>query len=940
MYIPLNIRTDYSLLYSMIKIKDLVKFAKENNLKALTITDDNMSGAMEFYLECTKNNIKPIIGLNIKYNDEKVILYAINYDGYVNLLKLSSNEITKENLIKYNSNILCILPCSSRKIYNEIKDIYENLFVSYENNEEKEKIKINNKLYMKEIRALNQDDLKYLNYLEAIKENKLVTFKEYDEYLKLDIEDNSFIYDLIDIKIEKQDNLLPHFEDSFKLLKEKCKEGLKKRFGTSVGSKYIERLKYELDTINEMGFNDYFLIVSDYVKFAKENNILVGPGRGSAVGSLVAYTLEITEIDPLKYGLLFERFLNKNRITMPDIDIDFDGNRREEVINYCKEKYGEKNVSGIITFSTLGTKAVLKDVAKVMDIASNEVDYLTKLLDSNLNLENNLKLDKIKNHLSKNNHLNNLYKVALKLEGIKKTTSVNASGIIICNQELDNFVPLVKHNDLYLTGYTMNFLEDIGLLKMDFLALKNLTLISSILKDVDIKLNEIPLNDKETFEIFNSSNTLGIFQFETEGMMNVLKKYKINKFEDLYNLSAIFRPGPKENIDTFIKRKTGRESIDYYDNSLEEVLKSTYGIIVYQEQIMLIANIMASYSLGEADILRRAMSKKKEDILINEKDKFIKRSVQNGYTEDFSTKIYNLILKFAEYGFNKSHSVAYALISYQMAYLKAHYKEIFYKNLLDYCIGSITITNEYIRESKKLGVKINNPDVNISDYKYVINDSMFLPFTLFINYNACKNIIEERQNGKFIDIYNFLERVDLKIFNKDLLSKMILLGCFDSLGINRKTLISNLDIIYNYIELGSDFVLKPDLVQFDEYNKKELTKKEYEILGFYLNNNPITEYRKEKNIRITLSNVASYTNRVIDLIVFINYKKEITIKNNKKMCFVEFCDDFTSLEGVIFDNAYNELPDFNLNDIVKVRGKIEMRNGKIQIIVNKMELLD
>lgn len=940
MYIPLNIRTDYSLLYSMIKIKDLVKFAKENNLKALTITDDNMFGAMEFYLECTKNNIKPIIGLNIKYNDEKIILYAINYDGYVNLLKLSSSEITIENLQKYNSNILCILPCSSRKIYNEIKDIYNNLFISYENNEEKEKIKIKNKLYMKEIRALNKEDLKYLNYLEAIKENRLVTFKEYDEYLKLDIEDNSFIYDLIDIKIEKQNNLLPHFENSFKLLKEKCKEGLKKRFGTSVGSKYIERLKYELDTINEMGFNDYFLIVSDYVKFAKENDILVGPGRGSAVGSLVAYTLEITEIDPLKYGLLFERFLNKNRITMPDIDIDFDGNRREEVINYCKEKYGEKNVSGIITFSTLGTKAVLKDVAKVMDIALNEVDYLTKLLDNNLNLENNLKLDKIKNHLSKNNHLNNLYKVALNLEGIKKTTSVNASGIIICNQELDNFVPLVKHNNLYLAGYTMNYLEDIGLLKMDFLALKNLTLISSILNDVDIKLNEIPLNDKETFEIFNTSNTLGIFQFETEGMMNVLKKYKINRFEDLYNLSAIFRPGPKENIDTFIKRKIGREDVECYDKSLEDILKSTYGIIVYQEQIMLIANVMASYSLGEADILRRAMSKKKEDILINEKDKFIKRSIQNGYSEEFSTKIYNLILKFAEYGFNKSHSVAYALISYQMAYLKTHYKEVFYKNLLDYCIGSTTITNEYIRESKKLSLKINNPDINISDYKYVINDGMFLPFTLFINYNACKNIVEERENGKFTDIYDFLERVDLKIFNKELISKMIIVGCFDSLGINRKTLISNLDVIYNYIELGSDFVMKPDLVKYDEYSKKELTKKEYEVLRFYLNNNPITEYRKEKNIKITLSNTSSYLNRVIDIIGFINYKKEITIKNGKKMCFIELCDDFTNLEGVIFDNAYNEISDFNMNDIVKVRGRIEMRNGKIQIIVNRMELLD
>lgn len=937
MYIPLNIRTDYSLLYSMIKIKDLVMFAKENNIKALTITDDNMFGAMEFYLECTKNNIKPIIGLNILYKNEQVILYAKNYEGYLNLLKLSSSEDKDFN--KYSSNILCILPCKSRSIYKELKEIYSDLYISYENEEEKEKIKSNNKLYMKEIRALKKEDLICLNYLDAIKESKLVSLKNYDEYLKLDIENNSFLYNLIDIKIEKQDNLLPHFENSYELLKQKCKEGLKKRFGDSVGSKYIERLKYELNTINEMGFNDYFLIVSDYVKFAKENDILVGPGRGSAVGSLVAYTLEITEIDPLKYGLLFERFLNKKRITMPDIDIDFDGEKREEVINYCKNKYGEKNVAGIITFSTLGTKSVLKDVGKTMDINPGEIDYLIKLLDTNKDLKYNLKLDKIKNHLSKNSELKELYNVCIKLEGIKKTTSVNASGVIICSKELDNFVPLVKHNDLYLSGYTMNYLEDIGLLKMDFLALKNLTTLDSILKEANINVKDIPLNDKETFEIFNKSNTLGIFQFETDGMMNVLKKYKITKFEDIYNLSAIFRPGPKENIDTFIKRKIGREKIDCYDKSLEPILNSTYGIIVYQEQIMMIANIMASYSLGEADILRRAMSKKKEDILINEKDKFVKRSIENGYTEEFSLKIYELILKFAEYGFNKSHSVAYALISYQMAYLKAHYKEIFYKNLLNSCIGSISSTNEYIKEAKSLNVSFTNPDINISDYNYIIKDNIIvLPLTLVINYGACKNIIEERKNGKFKDIYDFLNRVDLKIFNKEVITKMILSGCFDSFKINRKTLIENLDIIYNYIELDSD-VLKPSLIEYDEYNIKELTIKEYEIFGFYLNNNPITEYRKENNIRITLSNVSSYINRVIDLVAFISYKKEIITKDNKRMCFVNLCDDFTSIEGVIFNNAYNELPDVKVNDIVKVRGRIENRNGKPQIIVNKMELL-
>lgn len=945
MYIPLNIRTDYSLLHSMIKIKDLVKFAKENDLKALTITDDNMFGAMEFYKECTLNNIKPIIGINIIIEDDSLVLYAKNYDGYVNLLKLSSiyreNGLTYDLLKEYNNNLICILPCKSRKIYNKLKDIYSDLYISYENDLEKDKIKSANKLYMKEILSLKEEDTDYLNYLDAIKNGKLVEHNKYDNYLILDKEDNSFLYDKIDIKIDKKDNLLPHFDNSYNLLKQNCIDGLKRIFGDSVGSKYIERLKTELDTINEMGFNDYFLIVSDYVRFAKENNILVGPGRGSAVGSLVAYVLGITEIDPLKYGLLFERFLNNKRITMPDIDIDFDGDKRKLVIKYCMDKYGFKNVAGVITFTTLGSKAVLKDVGRTLDIDVKEIEYLGKLLDSNLNLNENLKLDKIKNHLNKNSELKELYDICLKLEGIKKTTSVNASGIIICSQELDNFIPLERHDNMYLSGYSMNYLEDIGLLKMDFLALKNLSTIASINSEVNINLYEIPLDDKETFEIFNNSNTLGIFQFETDGMIDVLRKYKINKFDDLYNLSAIFRPGPKENIDSYIKRKNGLERIDCFDESLESILKPTYGIIIYQEQIMKIANIMANYTLGEADILRRAMSKKKEEILVNEKDKFIKRSISNGYTKEKSETIYNLILKFAEYGFNKSHSVAYALISYQMAYLKAHYTDIFYKNLLNSVMGSISSTKEYIMEAKRLGVKFINPSINLSTDSYKIDNGIILPLNLIngINYNACKMILENRKD-KYVDIYDFLAKMDLKIFKKDVLTNLILIGCFDEFNINRRTLIENLDVIYNYIELGSDFVLRPELIMYDEYTKKELIKYEFEIFGFYLNNNPITEYRKDSNIKITLSNVTSYMTRVIDVIVFIDEIKEIKSKKNEKMCFVKLSDDFSNIDGVIFSNAYNEIPSIKVNDIVKVRGKIESRKGKTQIIVNKMELLD
>ena len=928
MYIPFNIKTDYSLMYSMIKINELIEFAKSHNIKALTITDDNLFGAREFYNECIKNDIKPIIGLNIKQNNLDVILYALNYQGYQELLKISSlyRENDEIKLLKSN-NLLCIIPYESRSLYKELEHTYKEIYVSYKDDEQNHKIRLTNKLYMNEILYLEKQDEETFKYFKSYR--KEYRDIKYDNELKLDVEDNSYLYDKFNLVMENEKNLLPIIDDASKKLKEACKIGLKHHFGETVKEKYLERLKYELTVINEMGFSSYFLIVSDYVNFAKKSNIMVGPGRGSAVGSLVAYVLGITNVDPLKYGLLFERFLNTKRITMPDIDIDFDALRREEVINYCINKYGEKQVAGIITFATLSLKQAIKEMGPFLNVDNADINYLINMTELN-DFTN----------LNKNEELQKLYNIAKKIAGVKTNASVNASGIVICRDSLDNYVPLERHNNMYIIGHTMNYLEEIGLFKMDFLALKNLTTISNIVKEVDIDINNINLEDKETFKIFNNSNTLGIFQFETESMKDILKKFKIKSFKDIYNLSALARPGAKENIDIYLKRRDGQEEIDYFHPSLENILKPTYGIIIYQEQIMQIANILADYSLGEADILRRAMSKKKSEILVNEKEKFINRAVQKGYKKELVKKIYDYILKFAEYGFNKSHSVAYAYISYQMAYLKAHYKETFMVYMFRQVEGSLNSVKELISECNLNNINLLTPTISNASTNYQIDKGIILPLTLVngINNNIASNIVS---NQPYSDIFDFLTKIDIKVINKEALLNLIKIGFFDQF-LNRKTLVNNLDSLYNYSEIYNDLgaTNKPEIEEYAEYNKRELSKMEYEAFGFYVNHNPISEYRKEYKIEKTLSSLSSYLNRKIDIIVSVDSIKEIKTKDNKKITFINISDLYTETELVLFNDQYKNIPNIKINDVILLNGKVSIRNGEYQIIGDRIKVLD
>lgn len=973
-YVPLNIKTHNYLLHSMIRTDELIIFAKKHNLKYLTITDNNMFGAMEFYLNCKKNSIMPIIGLEVTVEGLPIILYCMNDDGYRQLLKLSTlmseTTITLDILSNYHNNLICIVPFKTTKIYDRLVKIYQYIFKSYCNQHEKEKLEGTNLLYMNEILYLDREDSEYINYLHAIGEGSGVDFtiEHNDNYLKLydevkdlvNLENNQKIINLCNLNIRRDKNLLPLYKcpdgyDSYQYLKKLCIDGLKRIYGTSVSQVYQTRLKYELSVIQSMGFCNYFLVVYDYVKFAKDNHILVGPGRGSAAGSLVSYLLDITTIDPVKYNLLFERFLNPERITMPDIDIDFEYNRRGEVINYCINKYGMKKVAPIITFGTLGAKQAIRDVARTMDINLAIVDDICHMLDSKLSLRENINQNpKLARYIDSDETFIKLYRIATKIEGLKRHTSIHAAGIVMAESDLDEVIPLVKNHDgFYITGYSMEYLEDLGLLKMDFLALRNLTLINDVIKDINhqennkLTFDNIPDGDKKAIEIFTNVYTTGIFQFESQGMMNFLRKFKPNDFEDIVASIALFRPGPMSNIDSYIKRKRGKQQIDYLDDSLVSILKPTYGIIIYQEQIMQIANVMAGYSFAEADVLRRAMSKKKESVLLEEKEKFVKRSIERGYHEDKAIQVYNLILKFASYGFNRAHSVAYSMIAYRMAYLKAHYPKYFMKNLLTMVVGSTIKTKEYIYECKLLNIDILLPNINYSGSNYeVCEEGIRFPLSSIKNVgiSAATSILEERNKGLYKDIFDFINRCYGKSVNRKTLESLIDAGVFSNFRYNRHTLKENLEAIINYGEIGDllsdDDSLKPIIKRYDEYSKKDLMRLEKDIFGFYLSHHPVTEYRIKYNNLTNLEQIDNYFDKNVTIILYVERKKEIITKKNDRMLFITASDELKTIDIVLFPKVYSLKADINIGDIIEVSGHVEKRFDKYQLVASNLSIIN
>ncbi len=966
MYTPLNIKTDNYLQSSLIKIPDLIRFAKDNKLTSLTITDNNMYGVMDFYKACINNGIKPIIGLEVKISELEIILYAKNYIGYQNLIKITTimsyTDLTINDLSKYCKYLVAIIPFNSRNLYNELKSIYEDLFLGYSNVKQRSLLK-GDLVYINSIQCLYQNETQYLKYLEAIKEGITLNFIETnysnnylkldDDILNIDLNNNEEIVSMCTVELPFNQDLMPKFNnnnsmDSYSYLKKMCIEGLKGRFGNSVSVIYQQRLKYELNVINNMGFCDYFLIVSDYVKYAKDHNIIVGSGRGSAVGSLVAYCLYITDVDPLKYDLLFERFLNPERVSMPDIDIDFEHEKRDEVINYCIEKYGEKRVAPIIAFGTLGSKQAIRDVSRCLDIDLKLVDNVCRMIDSTKNLSANYQNPKLRNYLKLRPNLLDMYNKAMHFEGLKRHTTIHAAGIIMSNTDLDEVIPLDKTHEFYTTAYDMNYLEEIGLLKMDFLAIKYLTTIHHIIDSINnhnnlsINFDDIPLNDEKAINIFKRADTIGIFQFESSGMIHFLKQLKPSTFDDIFAAIALFRPGPMKNIPSYIRRKEGKEKIDYLDPSLEKILKSTYGIMIYQEQIMQIANVMANYTLGEADILRKAMSKKKKDLLMEEEYRFKKRSIQNGYNQELVNKVFALMMKFAEYGFNKSHSVAYSIIAYKMAYLKAYYPEYFICELMSMEQGNASKMKKYLYEAKKYGIKINGPNINKSlDIYTIIDNDIQYPISHIkgINSSAVNTIVEERKKGLFIDIYDFIRRCYGKVVNKKVIESLILVGTFDGLGFNRKTLYENIDVIINYGELlqtlDAEYVFKPEIELKNEYTQKEMMSIELDYLGFYLTRSPVSDARDKYSDIIMLNEIDNYFNKSVKIAVMIDRIKEVDTKKGEKMAFVTGSDEFRQIDIVFFPKIYKEYK-LTKGSIILLEGRVEKRYDEYQIIVQKV----
>ena len=967
MYIPLGVKSDYSLLKSLIKIPELIDYAKEHNITALGLLDDNLFGSMCFYNSCINNKIKPIIGLNIKLSTSNIYLYAKNYNGYQNLLKINTiiqeREINYIDLKSHSKDIIGVLPYKYLSIFDQVKNIFDDFYLSYGNDFEKKNalVKYDKCVYINEVCTFGFQDVKYMKILRSIETTEEIDLQEYsDAYLDRDIKDadsytTKSFSELINLEIPKDCKYIPHYDmnidNSYEYLCNLCKKGLSRRLNNQVTEEYSSRLKMELDVINNMGFVDYFLIVYDYVKYAKKNNILVGPGRGSAAGSLVSYCLGITNVDPIEYDLLFERFLNPDRITMPDIDIDFEYTKRDQVISYVKTRYGINNVANIMTFGTLGARQVIRDVGKALNVDTGLIDRLSNLLDPKLSLKDNLDNKFVKEFVASSSDIKKVYQVSFKLEGLKRHISTHAAGVVISSKELDDVIPVCINGGELLTGVTMEYLEDLGLLKMDFLALRNLTIIQNVLELIEketgkrINLAEIPLDDKVTLNVFKSVDTEGIFQYESSGMKNFLSKLKPDNFSDLVAAVALFRPGPMQNIDSFIRRKEGKEQVIYPDSSLEGILKDTYGIMIYQEQIMQVLVKMANYSFAEADNIRRAMSKKKLEVMEREREVFIERSIKNGYTKEKANEVYDLIIKFANYGFNKAHSVSYALIGYQMAYLKANYPVYFIANLLNMSIGSDIKTKEYIDEAKLKDIRVFKPNINVSmDYYVIKENALLLPLNAIHNVGgaAVTEIIKERvENGRFTDFYNFVARTYGKSVNKKTIEALIDADVFRDFNVNHKTLMNSIDSAMDYAMLCSDLdeslVMKPNYDIEEEYSDTELMMRELNTFGYYVTNHPASKYQDGI---MKIQNIRNYFDKFVDTVVIIGSIRKIKTKKAEDMGFMSGSDETGTADFIIFPKNNKFLNSFRKDDFVKIRGQVTRRNDKFQIVVSNIELID
>lgn len=1020
----LQIRSGYSLYNSAVKIDPLVKRAHELQFDALALTDEGvLYGAIPFYEACIKYGIKPIIGLalTVELADERYncLLYAKSNEGYQQLIELSTlyeafNERSFERLFKPTSEIICVVHTKSKLTYSLLQEeqfsllleklqpfvnvfTVNNVYLGLERLESLDDILIEKARKFSEemnIRAVALHDVRYIEEKDALSYDCLQAMKDGRTWDGITVDEanrglhlrsktemkNAFHLweDLLEVTNEFQNQCnvtfsfdemhLPSFpvpegETSKSYLEKLCYEQIKNKYDAHHDKAY-DRLAYELKVINELQFNDYFLIVADFVQFAKNNGIAVGPGRGSAAGSLVAYLLGITDVDPLQYNLLFERFLNPERVTMPDIDIDFSDKRRDEVIEYVREKYGKEYVAQIITFGTFAARSILREVMKVMDVDESDQTYILRHIPTNVSqsITDSIRDEKeLVKYIKQSKKLTTLFSVAIKLEGLPRHISTHAAGIVIGKRPLINDVPLTKGtHGTYITQYAMNELEKIGLLKMDILGLKNLTLIERIVhaiqKNVDskFKLEDIPENDQKTFALLAKGQTNGVFQFESSGMRQMLMKVKPSSLDDLIALNALYRPGPMEHISTYTKRKHGIEKVTYLHRDLEPILQETYGVLIYQEQIMQIVHRFASFSLGEADLLRRAISAKSKTEMEAQRERFIKGCLQNGYSKQVAEELFRWIVTFANYGFNKSHSVAYSKIAYILAYLKVNYPTYFFAQLLSSSIGEDGNKRiSYIRDANEFGIEILPPSINRSYAYYTVEGNairMGLMAIKGIGYETVKAIIEARKEKPFNNLFDFTLRVKIK---RNALETLILAGAFDETYDNRASLLASITPALERAELFGDYGegalfkdsidMKPSYVKIEDFPLMKKLNDEKELLLTYISNHPL----KEKRLVLSMENFHSIAqikqipnDTICKLVAYVVRINKIRTKRGDSMAFMSLSDETDELETVVFPNVYREVsPILEEEGLYRIEGKVSERNGEKQLIINQLEAI-
>ena len=980
----------------------------------------------------SKRNMTEFDKSNKRYH---LVLLAENDEGYKNLMKIVSigyvdgyyykPRVDKDVLRKYSKGIIATSAClagevqrhlmdndleKAKKSALEYQEIFGigNFYLELQDHGISEQKLVNK--YLKSlseqtgIKLICSNDVHYLNKEDAsahdvllciqtgkiLKDDNRMKFPTKEFYLKSKEEMNDLfsnypeallntveIANRCNVTIKFHDLHLPHFEipEGFTnetYLRHLAILGLEKRYGI-ITQELKERFEFEFELIVKMGYIDYFLIVWDFIRYAKEKGIQVGPGRGSAAGSLISYALSIIDVDPIKFDLLFERFLNPERVSMPDIDIDFCYERREEVIDYVIKKYGHENVAQIVTFGTLGARAAIRDVGRVMDFNYNRVDYIAKQIPNELKMTIKKALEispNLINEYEKDKEVKELIDTAIRIEGLPRHTSTHAAGVVISKDAITNYVPLTRNDKIIATQFNMVELEELGLLKMDFLGLRTLTVIRDALNlikenhGIDINFDEITLDDPNVLKMFAQGRTLGVFQFESAGMRAFLKELKPDAFEDLVAANALFRPGPMNQIPKFIESKHNKNLISYIHPSLEDILNTTYGCIVYQEQVMQIVQKIGGYSLGRADLVRRAMSKKKMSVMEEERKNFIygkeedgvvvcSGAIKNGVDEKSANKIYDLMIDFANYAFNKSHSVPYSVVAYRTAYLKYYYPTEFMAAQISSYMGNTSQVSLYIEECRRLGINVLSPSINDSDRKFSAknNEIRFgLKGIKSMSDNLLASIINARKNGKFKSLKDFIKRIyddNPQSINKRAIENLILSGGLDCLGGSRPQYMatyesainnlisnrkSNIDGQINLFENGVDDI-RDNLPKINDFTPSAKYEYEKEILGIYVTGHPLEDYRdkiKGLNVESTVEIFENHTSRddskdyYIKIAGMIKNKKPMITKNKKLMAFANLEDFYGQIELIFFPNVYEKFQSL-IED-----GKILYIEGHIQ----------